>query len=74
MGEKLNPENCPDAGWKYLTEQYQHHNHGTYNVTTEALNSLLVSEKILWALMQCGVHNFERFDEAMILAKAEETE
>lgn len=74
MAEQLLPENCPNQAWQYLTEQYQRHDHGHYTVTTECLSHLLMSEKILHAMMQKGVHNLEYFEEAMMLAQQEEEE
>lgn len=73
--EQLLAENCGDnEGWRFLTERYQRYDHGTYNIRTETLNSLLLSEKILHALMVCGVRNFSEFDRAMEMAKQEDEE
>lgn len=67
MGQLYNPPGEPYCG-------YSLHENGSYTVSTESLNSLLKSEKILWALMQKGVHNFEHFEEAMKLAQQEDVE
>lgn len=46
----------------------------TYTITAAEYVTHLRNERILQALMEVGVHTHERFDEAMIMARAEEDE
>ncbi len=52
-----------------LNIDWQHSKPQEYKILAGDYNELLRKEIILQAMMECGVHNWEGFDEAMERAK-----